>query len=697
LIGDVVGDLGLNFELFPPPLFGKSYLFDQTYGIFPHQANGPASASKAGNQPPHPLAQGTRLIIAMEDPLHHMEFERHDGGLVLFDGRETAHNGWFVLRAPVGKGSIGVVVSLSIKLHRLENWTRPPVMLFSQVGYHPEGEKRILVELDPEGELPGPVSLERLDPLHGTIPVCVGSLQPWGKFLCYDYALFDFTVVRQPGLYQLKINEQPTPPFPIAEDVFHRNVWQPTLDTHLPVQMCHMAVMDGMRIWHGACHLDDALQAPLNQVHFDSYRQSHTTETPFQPLEHIPFLDRGGWHDAGDFDLAAGSQAGTTLTLALAQEAFKVSRDQTTVLHEQRLVLLHQPDGIPDMVQQIVHGVENLLSGYRALKAHGEAGRTFIGIIEDTLERYALLGDTASMTDNRVYDPGLNPLQVQGDRSGKKDDRWVFTNRNTSLEYHVISALAAASRVIDEWYEELARECLETALQAWEAEQARPLADEPNCYIPGKPDAREILAAIELYLASGETRFIEHLLSEQEGVFKNFHLVAWSVARILDRIEDTAFIAKFINQSKVLADEITNEMQSNPFGVPFHPHVWGVGWSIQYFAVYLYYLVKRFPEFFSFIPLQRALNYLLGCHPASNTSLVSGVGAHSLLVAYGQNRADWSYIPGGVASGPNLVRPDFPELIEPYPYIWQQSEYVIGGAASHIFLTLAVDELLSKG
>ena len=39
-------------------------------------------------------------------------------------------------------------------------------------------------------------------------------------------------------------------------------------------------------------------------------------------------------------------------------------------------------------------------------------------------------------------------------------------------------------------------------------------------------------------------------------------------------------------------------------------------------------------------------------------SFASGVGAESPRVAYGVNRADWSFIPGGVISGTNLVRPD---------------------------------------
>jgi hypothetical protein len=90
------------------------------------------------------------------------------------------------------------------------------------------------------------------------------------------------------------------------------------------------------------------------------------------------------------------------------------------------------------------------------------------------------------------------------------------------------------------------------------------------------------------------------------------------------------------------------------------------------------------------------LNYVLGCHPGGNLSLVSGVGAQSLTIAYGTNRAEWSYTPGGIASGPALLRPGMIELMDPFPWLWQQKEYVIGGAASYIFLVLAADELLNN-
>ena len=112
------------------------------------------------------------------------------------------------------------------------------------------------------------------------------------------------------------------------------------------------------------------------QPPFDGYKTYAATETNYKPLTQVPGLNRGGWHDAGDNDLAAGSQAQTTLFLALAGEAFGVQADQTTVKQDALFVELRRPDGIPDLLQQIEHGVINLLSGYRA------SGHSFVGIIE---------------------------------------------------------------------------------------------------------------------------------------------------------------------------------------------------------------------------------------------------------------------------------------------------------------------------
>ena len=92
-----------------------------------------------------------------------------------------------------------------------------------------------------------------------------------------------------------------------------------------------------------------------------------------------------------------------------------------------------------------------------------------------------------------------------------------------------------------------------------------------------------------------------------------------------------------------------------------------------------------------------ALNFVLGCHPGENTnSFASNVGTNSQIVAYGINRADWSFIPGGVVSGTNIVRPDLPEM-KNWPFLWQQTEYCMGGGATHfMFLVLGADHILDK-
>ena len=130
-------------------------------------------------------------------------------------------------------------------------------------------------------------------------------------------------------------------------------------------------------------------------------------------------------------------------------------------------------------------------------------------------------------------------------------------------------------------------------------------------------------------------------------------------------------------------------------GFPGSQLIWGVGWNIQEFAMKHYYLVQKYPDMFDREAIFRVVNYVLGCHPGSNTSLVSGVGAHSITSAFGVNRTMEYYIPGGMVSGTALIRPDFPELKEPYPYLWQQTEYVMSGAATYIFCVIAADKLLN--
>jgi hypothetical protein len=169
------------------------------------------------------------------------------------------------------------------------------------------------------------------------------------------------------------------------------------------------------------------------------------------------------------------------------------------------------------------------------------------------------------------------------------------------------------------------------------------------------------------------------------------------VGRVTAKLHDQKFTEIIELGVKKTFEKISEVQKENPYGVPYKPYIWGAGWGIQSFGVKQLFLHLGFPKIFTSEYMFNAMNFILGCHPGENTSsFASGVGVKSLTVAYGVNRDDWSYIPGGVGSGTALIRPDFPEL-KVWPYFWQQTEYVMGGGATDfMLLTMAADYLLNK-
>src|SRR4029079_5860367 len=155
------------------------------------------------------------------------------------------------------------------------------------VGYHPNQQKIAIIELDQNDK---PLAAARLPKGSGVgdlIEHYSDQASSWGKYLRYNYASFDFSSVREAGLYMIEYRDVRTHPFRIDSRVYEQ-AWHPTLDVFFPVQMDHMLVREAYRVWHGVCHLDDALQAPVSHEHFDLYAQGPTTDTPYQPGEHIP-------------------------------------------------------------------------------------------------------------------------------------------------------------------------------------------------------------------------------------------------------------------------------------------------------------------------------------------------------------------------------------------------------------------------
>src|SRR6266550_2379027 len=106
--------------------------------------------------------------------------------------------------------------------------------------------------------------------------------------------------------------------------------------------------------------------------------------------------------------------------------------------------------------------------------------------------------------------------------------------------------------------------------------------------------------------------------------------------------------------------------------------------SVTQFATEMYFLHRAFPGVIGPEYILHALDYVLGRHPVSNVSYVSGVGAQSKLIAYGNNRADYTFIPGGIIPGVTILQPAYPELKDDWPFLWYENEYVIDTVSDFI-------------
>jgi hypothetical protein len=703
----LVGNAGLNIEFLPSAYFEKTYLIDGKPGAFPlypssntevlplskkiPQFNGYSTFDDRGRGEflvPKPLVSGKTFVLAPEDPERFVKIQSSTEDLMLFDGRNLAQNGWFIVRSLIPANKTGTVVEWYIEPNTIPQWKRKPVIGFSQVGYHPSQNKVAVIELDKNDAPLKTATLFQVMPDGKIVERLTTEVKLWGKYLRYKYVTFDFTSVKEPGLYVIKYGDQQTEAFPMGTHVYD-DIWHPTLDVWFPVQMDHMFVREAYRIWHGASFLDDALQAPVNTRHFDGYWMDSTTHTKYKSLEHIPGLNVGGWYDAGDFDIETAHHCTAILSFVDAWEQFGLQRDETFIDQKTRYVDIHRPDGKPDILQQIEHGTLQLVA------QHKNVGFAVRGINFPNLYQYHHLGDALTETDNLLYNPKLKPYETDGLTSGTLDDRWVFTPRIPPLNYSSIAAMASASRALKEYNKQLSEEALATAINAWEKEhkEARP---RDTMRMPWFFSNAECIAALQLFITTKDEqyskRFNELLWPQLDSA------LVWNISTAAQAVpymprEYKSRLEKYVLKYK---DELEKLNQQNPYGVLIGTRGWAGNYELVGWSITNYYLNKFYPNLIGREYVYRGLNYIFGCHPYSNISFVAGVGTHSKKRTYGSNRADFSFIAGGVVPGVLLLKPDFLENKEDWPFLWGENECVIDICADYIFLANAANDLLKK-
>ena len=723
----LVGKAGFNLEFFPASYFGKNYLVDGKARILPKypmhdtevhpvsekitQYFGESTFDDRGRGDflvPLAMSTGHQIVLAPEDDALRVGV-KSDSEVSIYDGRHLAQNGMFVLRSLLPAGKTGVVLEWYLEPSISKDWIRPANIGFSQVGYSPAQKKVAVAELDKNDTPAKTAKLLKVNP-DGTKSVAKEiQAKFWGEFHHrYNYVQLDFSDVKEPGLYCIDYQGVETNAFPIDKNIYS-DKWHPSMDISLVVNMDHMEVNEAYRIWHGRANMDDALQAPANVRLHDGYSQGSETNTKYQPLEHIPGLAVGGWYDAGDFDIQANSVLTTTLDLGHIWTDFRPMRDQTLIDEKTQYADIHVPDGIPDNVQLIMHGTLNINAQIENIGFVAQV------IGQPDMHHYHHLGDAMTLTDGKIYDPSLERYEVKGDRSGTPDDRFVFTSRfSPAGVMSDIVSLAAAYPALKEYFPEEAERSLKNALMLWNkyfeaaAPSANPAPQMGNRRGGMGGDPR-LNAAIELWFATGDQKYKDFFMPLVEAQLQarpaapatgqnvgNAGFAApmnLTAALRLYPYMDKAFQDKVKALVPAYVANLTTNGRDNPYGVAITGATWAGNAQVISSAYNCYRIWKLFPDMIDPEFVLAGLNYIFGCHPYTNVSFVTAVGVNTKKVAYSNNRADYSVIPGGIVPG-LLVKEDFYENKDDYPFHWGENECCINTAPQYVALCLACDEIV---
>ena len=737
---NLVGKAGLNMEFFPATYYGKTYMVDGQSEIFPRYPSsdtemhpnsdkipqfwGLSTFDDRGRDEfivPKPISKGHTIVVAPEDESLRVLF-KSDAELNLFDGRNLSQNGTFVVRSFLPGGKTGTVLEWYVEPTPGAGWIREPNVGFSQIGYTPAQKKVAVIELDRNDKVASKARIWRVNADGSSTLVLEPAVKEWGIFYDrYNYAQCDFSAVREPGTYYIEYKDVKTNPFPINVNVYDGK-WHNTMDVWLPVQMDHMLVNEAYRVWHGRSHMDDAIQAPTNYQQHDGYRMGNTTNTKYKPYEHIPGLAVGAWYDAGDFDIQSGTVIGLTNQLAEVWDVLRPERDQTFIDQKTQFVDIHRPDGLPDIIQQVEHGALNLCAQIENI------GFIAGGIVQGNMHQYHHLGDAVTITDGYIYDPSLKPYEVRGNRSGTLDDRFAFTNNagNPMGNANVCAALAHAARVLAPYIPETAERCRKNALKLWkemdEFQARQPQRNQNavsgNAQWGGQGGGRGFGgdrsgAAIQMWLLTGDDKYKEMFLpmvmrqieaakTAPQGVEDNRtgggsamrapRVNITTALQLLPYMDDD-FKAQLREVIPVFVEDAKRTAESTPYGVPVAGGTWGGSERVISWAQNNYMVWRYFPDLIDPELVLSGLNFIYGNHPYSNVSFVTAVGVNTKKVAYGNNRADYTFIPGGIAPGLVLLQPDLLEHKDDYPFLWGENECCTRTVPSYVTLSIGAEEI----
>jgi endoglucanase len=531
----------------------------------------------------------------------------------------------FVLKRYILLKLISVLVLLSIGQVSLAD-SDEPAIVFNQAGYQTEWPKRALLINKPQSSI---VTLRdaETDALIMMIkPKETGfsdldSTQVEGQLL-------DFSKIEREGLYYLEDGELRSPNFRIGEKVY-KEATRLLLRSYY-LQRCGVELLDPETgLSHEACHLNDGVYARDDEFN----------------KEGLPRDAAGGWHDAGDYGKYI---APATVTVNRLLSLYLMAPERYP---DEALSTPESGNGISDLLDEVKFELDWMLRMQRAdgaiyRKLSGAKWPKVISPENDTQPRY-------------IYG-------VSSPETGK-----------------FISSMAIAFRAYKDIDTDLANSYLAAAKKSWLWLQQQPeqtidweksddsgsggyMASEADTEVQLDIDRDDRLtAALELYLATGETLYRDFILANQPNEI--YSLYEWKDASSLslwhlmqfDKSDQLVDIRNDI-KNKLLdrADRLLQQIQTSAFNVANDRLIWGSNKMTAEEGITLahaWYLTgeKQYLE-----GALDQLDFLLGKNPF-NMSFVTAVGHKSVqnpVHIFG--RSVKKTLPGLMVGGPNNLAQD---------------------------------------
>src|SRR5690554_5161750 len=214
---NLVGKAGFNIEFLPPDYWESIYLADGSPKAFPrypasdtqvrpksekiHQIYDHSTFDDRGREEflePLPISTAKTFILAPDNPVRKVTIQS-DADIMFFDGRILAQNGWYVFRSLLPSRKTGKVLEWYVEPHTISEWIREPNIGFSQVGYTPAQQKKAVIELDKNDMPHATATVYQISKDGNAMPVFSSKTEEWGRYLRYNYLLFDFSEVEEEG------------------------------------------------------------------------------------------------------------------------------------------------------------------------------------------------------------------------------------------------------------------------------------------------------------------------------------------------------------------------------------------------------------------------------------------------------------------------------------------------------------------